>query len=188
MPAPEKAARELLHRRTIEIQGFKRADGLYDIEGRLLDAKPYDYRLAAGIRPAGEPIHSMWLRITVDRTLTIVDAAASMDAVPYDGDCQAIAPAYRGLVGLAIRPGYHEKVKELFGGVRGCTHVTELATALATAAFQTMAGQRLQDPSQKPFQLDRCHALEATQPAVAKYYPKWYRGAEPIEALDEDHH
>jgi len=187
MPAPE-APREALHRRTIEIQGYKRADGLYDIEGRLLDAKPYDYRLAADIRPAGEPIHSMWLRITVDRTLTIVDAAASMDAVPYDGDCQAIAPAYRGLVGLAIRPGYHEKVKELFGGVRGCTHVTELATALATAAFQTMAGQRLQDPSQKPFQLDRCHALEATKPAVAKYYPKWYRGAEPIVAVDEDHH
>ena len=188
MPAPE-VEREPLHRRTIEIQGYKRADGLYDVEGRLVDAKPFDYKLAAGIRPAGEPIHSMRLRITVDRTLTIVDAAASMDAVPYAGDCEAIAPAYRGLVGLAIRPGYHEKLKELFGGVRGCSHVTELAMALATAAFQTMAGQRLQDPSQKPFQLDRCHALDSTKPAVARYYPKWYRGTEPIEAAGEaDHH
>ena len=180
--------REPLHRRTIEIQGYKRADGLYDIEGHLLDTKPYDFRLAAGIRPAGEPIHSMWLRITVDRTLTIVDAQAAMDAMPYVDHCDAIVPAYRALVGLQIRSGYQRRLKELFGGVRGCTHVTELATALATAAFQTMAGQRLQDPAQKPFQLDRCHALEATKPAVAKYYPKWYRGAEPIVAMDEDHH
>jgi len=183
-----EAAREPLHRRAIEINGYKRADGLYDIEGRLVDTKPFDFKLAAGIRPAGEAIHSMWLRITVDRTLTIVEAAASMDAMPYVDHCNAIVPAYRKLVGLAIRPGYHEKVKELFGGVRGCTHVSELAAMLATAAFQTMAGQRLQDPSQKPFQLDRCHALDSTQPAVAKYYPRWYRGNAPVDAVGEDHH
>ena len=78
----DHARREPLHRRAIEINGYKRADGLYDVEGRLLDTKPFDFKLAAGIRPAGEPIHSMWLRITVDRTLTIVDAAAAMDAMP----------------------------------------------------------------------------------------------------------
>jgi len=178
-----------LHRRTIEIQGYKRADGLYDIEGHLLDTKPYDFRLAAGIRTAGEPIHSMWLRITVDRTLTIVDAQAAMDAMPYVDHCDAIVPAYRALVGLQIRSGYQQRLKELFGGVRGCTHISELAASLATAAFQTMAGQRVQDPSAKPFQLDRCHALDATKPAVAKYYPKWYRGTEPVEAVGEgDHH
>ena len=180
--------REPLHRRTIEIQGYKRADGLYDIEGHLLDTKPYDFRLAAGIRPAGEPIHSMWLRITVDRTLTIVDAQAAMDAMPYVDHCDAIVPAYRALVGLQIRSGYQQRLKELFGGVRGCTHISELAASLATAAFQTMAGQRVQDPSAKPFQLDRCHALDATKPAVAKYYPKWYRGTEPVEAVGEDQH
>jgi hypothetical protein len=190
MSGPESAiAREPLHARTIEIRGYKRSDGLYDIEGHLVDAKPYDFKLAAGIRRAGEPVHSMWLRITLDRSLTIVDAEAKMDAVPYVEHCGAIVPAYRRLVGLAIGPGYLQKVRELFGGVRGCTHVTELAAALATGAFQTMAGQRLQDPATKPFQLDRCHALESTAPAVARYYPKWYRGTEPIEPAGEgDHH
>jgi len=181
-------AREALHRRRIEIQGYKRADGLYDIEGRLLDTKPYDFKLAAGIRAAGEPIHSMWLCITVDRTLTIVDAQAAMDAMPYVDHCDAIVPAYRALVGLQIRAGYQQRLKELFGSVRGCTHISELAGSLATAAFQTMAGQRVQDPSAKPFQLDRCHALDSTKPAVAKYYPKWYRGTEPVEAVGEDQH
>lgn len=182
---PETIGREPLHTRSIEIRGYKRADGLYDVEGHLVDTKPYDFKLAAGIRPAGEPVHDMWLRITVDRNLHIVDAAAAMDRVPYAGACDAIAPDYRRLVGLAIRPGYLQRVKELFGDVRGCTHVTELAAALATAAFQTMAGQRVQDPSQRPFQLDRCHALDATGPTVARYYPRWYKGSEPIEPAGE---
>ncbi len=190
MPGTEGGGgRELLHRRAIEIRGYKRGDGLYDIEGHLVDTKPFDFQLAAGVRPAGEPIHSMRLRITIDRHLTIVDAEASMDGMPYVGDCDEIVPHYRKLVGLAIRPGYSQRVKELFGGVRGCTHITELAGSLATAAFQTLAGQRLQDPSKRPFQIDGCHALDATRPAVAKYYPKWYRGTEPIEAVGEgDHH
>ncbi len=190
MPGPDApVAREPLHTRAIEIRGYKRADGLYDIEGRLVDTKPYDFKLAAGIRKAGDPVHSMWLRITIDRNLVIVDARAAMDAVPYGGYCENIEPAYRKLVGLAIRPGYHQRLKEIFGGVKGCSHLSELAAALATGAFQTMAGQAVQDPDRKPFQLDRCHALDATAPAVGRYYPRWYRGTEPIEPAEEpDHH
>ena len=181
-------ARELLHRRAIEIEGYKREDGLYDIEAHLVDTKPRDFKLAAGIRPANQPIHGMWLRVTVDRTLTIVDAAAAMDAMPYVNDCDQIVPAYRKLVGLAIRPGYTQRVQELLGGVRGCTHLSEMALMLATAAFQTMAGQRLQEPDVKPFQLGRCHALATDAPAVAKYYPRWYTGKDKIESVGEDHH
>ncbi len=178
-------AREPIHTRAVEIRGYKRADGLYDVEGHLVDTKPYDFKLAAGLRPAGEPVHGMWLRITVNRELTIVDAAAAMDAVPYAGCCDAIAPDYRKLVGVAIRAGYHRKLKELFGGVRGCTHVSELAGMLATAVFQSMAGQGLQPADRRPFQLDRCHALDATGPTVARYYPKWYRGTEALESAGE---
>ena len=97
--------REALHKRAIEIQGYRREDGLYDIEGHLVDTKAYDFKLAAGLRRAGEPVHGMWLRITVDKQLVIVDAAAAMDAMPYVDHCDEIVPAYRLLVGLAIRPG-----------------------------------------------------------------------------------
>ena len=37
----------------------------------------------------------------------------------------------------------------------------------------------------KPFQLDKCHALVTTGAAVAKFYPRWYRGAEP-HSLETD--
>jgi hypothetical protein len=177
-------ARELLHTRAVEIRGYRREDGHYDIEGHLVDTKPRDFQLASGVRAAGKPVHDMWLRITVDSTLTIVDAAAAMDAIPFVDHCGAIVPAYRKLVGLAIRPGYHNRVKELLGGIRGCTHVTELAGALATAAFQTLAGHVAQDPDRKPFQVDRCHALDASGAAVARYYPRWSRGSETAEKVD----
>ena len=182
-------AREPLHTRAIEIRGYRREDGLFDVEAHLVDTKPYDFKLAAGVRPAGEPVHDMWLRITVDRELRIVDAEATMDAMPYAGHCGEIGADYRKLIGLAIRPGYLAKVRELFAGVRGCTHITELAAALATATFQTLAGQRLQDPNRRPFQLDRCHALDSAGPVVGRYYPRWYTGSEPVEPAEEaDHH
>jgi hypothetical protein len=177
--------RELLHRRAIEIHGYKRADGLYDIEGHLVDTKTHDFNVAGGVRPAGEAVHGMWLRITVDKQLTIVDAAAAMDAMPYVDYCNRIVPAYKRLIGVAIRPGFQRRLKELLGGVRGCTHITELAGSLATAAYQTMAGQRIQDPASRPFQLDNCHALAETGPIVGRYYPQWYKGADPVEPAGE---
>lgn len=189
MPLEPTVARSPLHTRSIEIRGYRREDGLFDIEGHLVDVKAVDFKVAGRVRPPGTPVHDMWLRITVDAQLHIVDAQAAMDGVPYAGECDGVAPDYRKLVGLAIRPGYLQRVKTLLGGVQGCTHVTEMAAMLATAAFQTMAGQRTQDPAHKPFQIDRCHALDATGPVVARFHPRWYKGTEPVAPAPEgDNH
>ena len=184
------APRQSLHHRDITIRGYKREDGLYDIEGHLNDTKDYDYKVASGKRLAGESLHSMWLRITVDATLTIVDAEAASDAHPYPGYCGEIAADYKKLIGLAIRPGFTNQVRNLLGGKHGCTHITELVGSLATTAFQTMAGQGIQTSDSKPFQLDRCHALRTDGPAVAYFYPQWYRGAAtggPVATEPENH-
>ena len=60
------------------------------------------------------------------------------------------------------------------GGVHGCTHLTELLGYLPTAAVQTFAGLRKREDEgdEKPFQLDRCHALETTTDTVREYYPE----------------
>jgi hypothetical protein len=176
MSLPTAVPRERLHLRCITLEGYKREDGLYDIEGHLHDTKDVDFTVAGQPRLAGSDVHSMRLRITVNRELQIVDAAATSLAVPYAGFCEAITPKYRELIGLSIRPGFTARVRELFGGVEGCTHITELIGAIATTAFQTMAGQGIQRGDRKPFQLDGCHALRTDGPAVAKFYPKWYRG------------
>ena len=175
MPLTNPAARQSLHHRSIHVQGYKRDDGLFDIEGHLNDSKDVDFKLQSGVRPAGESVHSMWLRITIDRTLTIVDAEAVAEAMPYPSYCDQIVPDYKKLIGLAIRPGFSAQVKRLFSGTRGCTHITDLIGMVATTAFQTIAGQIQQPPETIPFQLDKCHALALDAPAVARFYPQWHK-------------
>jgi hypothetical protein len=179
MPLPvTDVERELTHTRRVRYEGYKRADGLWDIEAHLTDVKNHDYRLKTGVRRAGQPIHEMWVRITIDRDFTVVDVAACSDAVPYAGSCETIGPAYKKLVGLSLLKGFRKNVRERLGGVQGCTHITEMLGGLPTAAIQTFSGERSEDgdDGEKPFQLDQCHALDTTKDAVKKWYPKWYRG------------
>ena len=178
MPLPvSEVERELTHTRRIRYEGYKRSDGLWDIEAHLLDTKNHDYHLKTGVRRAGQPIHDMWLRVTIDRSFTIHDALAAMDAVPYPGGCEKIPPAYRKLIGLNLTRGFRKRVWELLGTVKGCTHLTEMLNGLPTAAIQTFAGERQEEAEDgtKPFQLDQCHALETTSETVKVWYPKWYR-------------
>ena len=179
MPLPvTEVERELVHTRRVRYEGYKRADGLWDIEAHLTDIKNHDYQLKTGVRRAGQPVHSMWLRLTIDRRFNIVEAAASSDAVPYPGGCESIAPAYRALVGLNLVRHFRLKANELLGGVRGCTHLTEMLAGMPTAAIQSFAGEMKEerDDGTKPFQLDQCHALETSGETVRVWYPKWYRG------------
>jgi Protein of unknown function (DUF2889) len=68
MPLPEtEAERELLHTRRIRYEGYRRADGLWDIEGHLTDIKNHDYALKTGVRRAGQPVHRSWRRSLTDR-------------------------------------------------------------------------------------------------------------------------
>jgi hypothetical protein len=169
--------RELRHTRRVRYEGYKRADGLWDIEAHLTDIKNHDFSLRTGVRRAGQPVHSMWVRITIDRNLNIVAASASSDEVPYPGGCETISPAYGKLVGLNLMHGFRKNAYELLGSVRGCTHLTEMLGGLPTAAIQTFAGETPEDRADgsKPFQLDKCHALETSTETVRKWYPKWHR-------------
>lgn len=179
MPLPvSEVERELTHTRRVRYEGYKRADGLWDIEAHLTDVKNHDYRLKTGVRRAGQAVHEMWLRVTIDRALTIREAVAASDAVPYPGGCETIAPAYRQLVGLSLIKDFRRKTRELLGGVLGCTHLTEMLAGLPTAAIQTFAGEMSEEreDGSKPFQLDQCHALETSTQTVKQWYPKWHKG------------
>ena len=171
-------SRERLHGRTVSYDGYRREDGLFDIECHIVDVKDHDCELLTGVRRAGVPIHDMWVRVTIDRDFVIHTIEAFTDSMPYPGACNRIGPTYEKLVGANLVAGFRKHLHDVMGGVRGCTHITEMLSYLPTAAVQTFAGlQREDDGEQKPFQLDRCHALETTTETVRRYYPKWYRGA-----------
>lgn len=181
MPLPEPVPREPVHTREVQCRGYRRADGLWDIEGRLVDTKTYPFTNAfRGEIPPGEPLHAMWLRLTVDDELVVRDVVAVTDAGPY-AVCPAITPAFATLKGLRIGPGWRREVLGRLGGVKGCTHLVELLWPLATAAYQTvypiLARERpavTQD--QPPAHLDSCHALARDGDVVRRHHPRWYSG------------
>lgn len=185
--------RRLLHQRVVQCWGYQREDGLWDIEGRMVDTKAYSFpnEDRGGLIQAGEPLHEMSIRLTVDDHFQIHDVEARTDAAPF-GLCPAITDRYRQLIGARIGPGWSLKLKELFNGVQGCTHLTELLGPVATTFFQTLYGQRYDEDDAKPPQdrppppvLNTCHALASTSPVVKKRWPQAYSGSDRV--LDGTH-
>jgi hypothetical protein len=179
--------RRLMHRREIECVGYHREDGLWDIEGHLVDTKSYDLNdLDRGPAPAGQPLHEMWLRLTVDDELTVVEVEARTVWGPYHM-CGDITPNFQVLKGLKIQGGWTQKTRELLGGTKGCTHLLELLGPLATTAFQTIyplraRRERTQGARKRPGLLDSCHAWAADSPVIAKRFPEFYTGPKKAKA------
>lgn len=177
-PAP----REPLHRRAYDFQGYRRADGLWDIEGRLVDTKTYAF--ANGWRgeiAPGTPVHDMWIRLTLDDDFTVRDIEVSTAAAPF-AVCGDIAPGFAVVKGLTVGPGWRRRLKERLGGVKGCTHLVEMLGAMATVAFQTIYPARARDgrgmetdEGRVPPMLDACHALARDGDIVRRHWPQYYR-------------
>lgn len=195
MPLSEPKPRRHYHTRKVECFGYLREDGLWDIEGHIKDTKTYNFdNRSFGEIKAGEGVHDMWMRLTVDDTMTVHDIEAVTDRSPFQV-CGEIAPAYRKLIGLKIGPGWTRAVKQTLGGTNGCTHLTELLGPIATVAFQTVYASRPQaekegrkpprQPSldengnpRKPPQVDDCHALRSDGEVVKSIWPEFHRAAD----------
>jgi hypothetical protein len=176
MPLSTPAAREKMHTRTVTLEGFKRDDGLWDIEGCLTDVKTFDFPNAAKDRPAGTFHHEMYARLTIDADFNIRNAEVASDNHPYAGYCDAPVPDYRKLIGLNLKRGFRKKVMELMGRTRGCMHINELLGVMPTAAFQATArqlGAARADAAMDGF-LGNCFALDRHGEAVKRYFPTWY--------------
>ncbi|MET4807633.1 DUF2889 domain-containing protein [Limibacillus sp. MBR-115] len=184
---PAKVAREQKHTRQYRFQGYEREDGLFDIEGHMTDSKTYGFPNAfRGRIEAGEPIHDMWIRLTLDIDMVVRDIEAVTDSGPY-GICPQITPNFKKAIGLQIGAGWRMAVKKQLGGTEGCTHLVEMLGAMATAAYQTMwpalarksAERRAAGaPPSRPALLGTCHAYAPTSPVVRDTWPEFYEGPE----------
>jgi hypothetical protein len=142
MPLSPPVDRQHIHSRDILLRGYQRADGLYDIEAQLTDTKSYAFdNVDRGAIAPGEPLHGMWVRLTVGEDMVIRACEAATDFAPY-AICPGAAPNFASLAGVSIGPGFNRAVKERVGGVRGCTHLREVLAQMATVAYQTIAPLR----------------------------------------------
>lgn len=192
MPLPPPTERERLHTRSIEINGYRRSDGLYDIEAHLTDSKSFGQtNYARGVIAAGEPIHDMWLRLTLDEQMYIKAVEAISDKTPYVL-CPTAAPNFSRLVGLRIKAGFLREANHVVGGTVGCTHLRELLQQMATTAFQTIdpakpaqeqtaegaPGSTLDKRSSRSANkiLNTCLAYDDKGPLVKQRWPHLYKG------------
>lgn len=187
MPLSSPAPREHIHTRKVQCEGFRRTDGLWDIEGHITDTKTYGFgnRERGEVKP-GAPIHDMWIRLTVDDTLTIQGVEAVTDASPYR-ICPNVTPNFQRLIGLRIGPGFRKQVRERLGGTEGCTHLVELLGPVGTTAFQTVMplvdrdlykrhqpGAAEAPPARKrPSLLNSCYAFSDEREVVARQWPEF---------------
>jgi hypothetical protein len=182
MPLPPSVPRDELHLRRIELRGYRRHDGLYDIEARIVDTKSSEITLLDGRHlPSGAALHDMSIRMVVDEALTVVDIVASTDASPF-GICKEATDSLQTMKGLRIAHGWSQAVRERLSGRKGCTHLTELLGPLATVAFQTLSQVRLAKPAAvdangRPFKIDTCYAYASDREVVKRLWPTHYDGA-----------
>ena len=190
MPLPAPQARSHLHTRSVVFRGYRREDGLWDIEAEMSDTKTYAIeRSERGVMQPGTPVHGLSIRATVDDTMTIREIASAMDHTPFD-ECQQGTDPMQRMVGATMGPGWRQAIERALGGVRGCTHLRELLFNMATAAYQTIPGYRHHlhrqaglpepDSAEPPYHLGKCIAWDFDGPVVQRHYPQ-FAGWQPLK-------
>lgn len=163
------------------MRGYRRSDGLYEVEGRVTDRKPHDFVASSGGRsvPAHEPIHDMGVRLVFDEQLLVHDVETFTEAAPY-GECPLGGRALRSLIGLRMTSGWNKELRNRLGGARSCTHLMELLTPLATVAFQSLSvvgrgRPERYDATGRPAKIDSCYAYGAQRELVRQRWPEFHR-------------
>lgn len=130
--------REHLHTRSVAFNGYKRSDGLWDIEGEMSDVRHYEtWSPAKATLPAGQPIHNIAIQVTLDDQLTIQATSARMKHTPFQL-CAEVESRLQGMVGVTMGNGWRRTINLHLGGTQNCTHLRELLYNMATVAFQTI--------------------------------------------------
>ena len=182
---PKPVARRHMHTRTIVCEGYLRDDELWDIEASIRDTKTYQYtETYRGQRGPGDPVHHMYVRLTIDNSLTVRDIEVAMPETPYP-ICSESAANFKSIVGLQIGSSWRSEINKRVGRTNGCTHVRELLFPMATVAIQSMKGWGEDNPPEgkpsfvglpvdttlKPAFINGCYAWSDKRAMVAEIYP-----------------
>jgi len=131
-----KLAGEPAHKRNIEVTTYSSYEGHLITEGRLTDVRLKDYYKFTGERVDSGTLHDLRLVLLLKiPELIIEDLDVIIETVPRS-DCMLIAKSLDPVIGMAVAGGFSSKVRELAGGVGGCTHLVHLLTTMAPAIMQ----------------------------------------------------
>lgn len=169
------------HVRQVRFEGYRRTDGLWDIEVLLRDERDYDsHGFERGAMPAGTPVHDIRLCVTVDDALVVQAIRGDYVARPF-GACPKSLPALQGLCGASLAQGWRRRVAAELGGEVGCAHIRDMLVQVAAAAYQivpvwnarTRGDAVRRDDGKPPMHLGQCVAWALDGAAVAGVYPEF---------------
>lgn len=140
LPPPSDANLEEIHDRSYVVKAYRKDERTIVLRGAVRDEKPAGLYIPDDPEPL--PLHHMIVALTVTMPeMIITEAEVEFEVYPHGG-CPAITAHYKSLIGLSIARGFTHKVRELFGGPRGCTHTTALLQAMAPVAIQSVWSMR----------------------------------------------
>lgn len=183
-----EVTRESLHTRAIQLEGFLRSDGLFEVEGRLTDTKPFDFQPPSDDRvvQAGDLIHHMGVRIVFDDDLLVHNVIAFTDAAPY-ADCYGAPATLKSLIDQRMVGGWASEVRKRLSGATSCVHLTGLMVPMAGTAFQTLGGWKLKQAGRglpPAGMLNTCLAYANHGQIVRRYWPEHYKiKIEPVNEV-----
>ena len=156
---------ELLHTRDYQVRAYRKTATTLLIRGAVRDVKPPGTFLEGDAEPL--EIHHMVVDINVELPdLVITSAHVVFETHPHAA-CPSIADHYAKLVGLSIARGFTHKVRELFGGPRGCTHTTALLQAMAPVAIQSIWSMRMSGADEQSVAIGRTMTTEERMKAMS---------------------
>ncbi|MBN3785427.1 DUF2889 domain-containing protein [Burkholderia sp. Ac-20353] len=181
--------REEIHHRQIDMRGYRRSDGLFEVTACLADRKTSDFMPPGGSRmvPARSPIHDMGVTLVFDMDMVVREVRTFISSHPY-APCPGGGDTLQALVGLRIGPGWNSEVRKRLPSCDTCTHLNEILGPLASAAFQTMVDVRpssldQRDSNGRPVKIDSCYAYGASRDLVKTLWPEHHQ---PVSAAKSD--
>jgi hypothetical protein len=176
----DESIHEKIHTRQITVTTYDTDDDAIILEGVLKDDRLKEVHRPEGITIPPGTVHHMMIRMKVSRPqLTIEDIDVDMPVVPHD-ECPETRNSLEPVVGMRITAGFTNRVKDLVGGAKGCTHLVALLVSMASAAVQGAWTAMSRNPDQPSGFMskalnaivDTCRVWRADGPKLAEYRKK----------------
>jgi len=161
-----------IHTRHYQVDSYVDGPSRLRLRGTIRDIKPPGIYIADDPEPL--TVHHMIVDLVVQAPqMEIVDAEVVFETHPHSS-CVKIIDHYQKLVGLSIARGFTHRVRELFGGPRGCTHTTMLLQAMAPVAIQSVwslaaADQKAAAGTGEPVEAPRRISAEERRERALRY-------------------
>lgn len=142
--------RPKIHERNINLATYPHGDNEIVVEGTLIDKRKIKiFDIMGNIKEPGI-IHHMEIRLLIKgNPLRIVQAEAEMHHVPMDA-CRSTLDTLEKILGIEVKSGFSNRLREIIGGKNGCTHLTHLLTIMGQEIVHGWLTHKRQDKSSVP--------------------------------------